>query len=78
METPIKSKQYGYKIISINSTSQARAKTYGPPCSFLEGREGNEREKEETGRRKPFGGGQTRGNRAPTRSNRPVYAPAIV
>jgi hypothetical protein len=33
METTIRTKQYGGEIILPNLTSEAGAKTYGPPCS---------------------------------------------
>jgi hypothetical protein len=32
METTIRTKQYGGEIILPNLTSEAGAKTYGPPC----------------------------------------------
>jgi hypothetical protein len=32
METTIRTKQYGSEIILPNLTSEAGAKTYGPPC----------------------------------------------
>jgi hypothetical protein len=33
METTIRTKQYGGEIILPNLTSEAGAKTYGPPCN---------------------------------------------
>jgi hypothetical protein len=33
METTIRNKQYGSEIILPNLTSEAGAKTYGPPCT---------------------------------------------
>jgi hypothetical protein len=33
METTIRTKQYGSEIILPNLTSEAGAKTYGPPCN---------------------------------------------
>jgi hypothetical protein len=34
METTIRTKQYGGEIILPNLTSEAGAKTYGPPCTI--------------------------------------------
>jgi hypothetical protein len=35
METTIRTKQYGREIILPNLTSEAGAKTYGPPCTLF-------------------------------------------
>jgi hypothetical protein len=34
METTIRTKQYGGEIILPSLTSEAGAKTYGPPCTY--------------------------------------------